>query len=269
MSESASPESASAVTRAGSEFTRLVEIMAKLRAPDGCPWDREQDFDSIKKYTLEETYEVLDAIDERDWKGLEEELGDFTLQAVFYAQMASEQGLFDMASALQTINEKLIRRHPHVFGDGDARTADDVKQRWDEIKAQEKQERKLLLDGVSRSQPALTEASQIASKAAGVGFDWDRIEQVYEKLEEEIGELQRTSDAAEREDELGDLLFVVVNLARFLKVDPEQALRKANAKFRRRFGSVETQLRDAGKEWRDSNIVELEEFWQRAKKAGL
>jgi MazG family protein len=269
MSESASPETASAAARAGSEFTRLVEIMARLRAPDGCPWDREQDFDSIKKYTLEETYEVLDAIDERDWKGLEEELGDYTLQAVFYAQMAAEQGLFDMESSLRSINEKLIRRHPHVFGDGDAKTADDVKQRWDEIKAQEKQERKMLLDGISRSQPALSEASQVASKAAGAGFDWSNIEQVYEKLEEEIAELKNTTNPAEREDELGDLLFVAVNLARFLKVDPEQALRKANAKFRRRFGSVETQLRDAGKEWRDSNIDEMEEFWQRAKKAGL
>ncbi len=262
-------DSDSPAQRAGSQFIRLVEIMAKLRAPGGCPWDLKQDFDSIKKYTLEETYEVLDAIDARDWKGLEEELGDFTLQAVFYAQMASEQGLFDMSGALQAINEKLIRRHPHIFGDGDAKTADDVKQRWDEIKASEKQDRKNLLDGVSRSQPALSEASQIASKAAGAGFDWDRIEQVYEKLEEEVAELKQTSTEAEREDEMGDLLFVAVNLARFLKVDPEQALRKANAKFRRRFGSVEDQLRESGKEWRDSNIVEMEEFWQRAKKAGL
>jgi tetrapyrrole methylase family protein/MazG family protein len=251
--------------QAGAEFSRLVEIMARLRAPDGCPWDREQNFDSIKKYTLEETYEVLDAIDDRDWKGLEEELGDYILQAVFYAQMASEENLFDAAGPLRAINEKLIRRHPHVFGDGSAKTADDVKQKWDEIKAGEKQERKRVLDGIPRSQPALSEASQIASKAAGVGFDWDRIEQVYEKLEEEVAELKNTSTQDEREDELGDLLFVAVNLARFLKVDPEQALRKANAKFRRRFNSVEDQMKEAGKDWKESNIEEMESFWQNAK----
>jgi MazG family protein len=265
----ASPDPAAIAERAGSEFSRLVSIMAKLRAPGGCPWDREQDFDSIKPYTLEETYEVLDAIDARDWTGLEEELGDYVLQAVFYAQMAAEENRFDISGSLQAINEKLIRRHPHVFADGDAQTSGEVKQRWDEIKATEKKERKQLLDGVSRSQPALSEASQIASKAAGVGFDWDRIEQVYEKMEEEIAELRNTSSHAEREDELGDLLFVAVNLARFLKVDPEQALRKANAKFRRRFSSVETQLRETGRDWRESNIEEMESFWQRAKKAGL
>jgi MazG family protein len=268
MSVSESP--AAVAARAGSEFTRLVEIMAKLRAPDGCPWDREQDFDSIKKYTLEETYEVLDAIDARDWTGLEEELGDFILQAVFYAEMAAEQGHFDIAGSLRAINEKLIRRHPHIFGDATARTAADVKQRWDEIKAAEKssEKRKLLLDGVSRAQPALAEAAQIASKAAGAGFDWSDISQVYDKLDEEVAELKDTSTEAEREDELGDLLFVVVNLARFLKVDPEQALRKANAKFRRRFGFVEEQLAEAGKPWNESNIEEMEAFWQQAKRIG-
>lgn len=247
----------------------MVSIMSKLRAPDGCPWDREQDFDSIKPYTLEETYEVLDAIDARDWKGLEEELGDYVLQAVFYAQMAAEEQRFDIEGSLRAINEKLIRRHPHVFGDGEAKTADAVKQKWDEIKAGEKKERKLLLEGVSRAQPALSEAAQIASKAAGVGFDWSNIGQVFEKLDEEVGELQRASTQAEREDELGDLLFVAVNLARFLKVDPEQALRKANAKFRRRFGSVETKLREAGKDWKESSIEEMEALWVEAKGAGL
>lgn len=245
--------------------------MARLRAPDGCPWDREQTFDSIKKHTLEETYEVLDAIDARDWTGLEEELGDYVLQAVFYAQMAEEAGLFNIAGSLRAINEKLIRRHPHIFGDGDAKTADEVLKKWDEIKAAEKgpdQKQKALLDGISRSQPALSEAAQIARKAAGVGFDWDRIQQVYDKLDEEVAELKAAATDDEREDELGDLLFVAVNLARFLKVDPEQALRKANAKFRRRFGSVEQQLRAAGKDWSESNIEEMEAFWQLAKKAG-
>ena len=268
MSISASPDTATVAARAGSQFTRLVEIMAQLRAPDGCPWDREQDFDSIKKYTLEETYEVLDAVDARDWTGLEEELGDFVLQAVFYAEMAAEAGHFDIADSIEAINRKLIRRHPHIFGDAVAKTAEDVKQRWDEIKATEKpaQKNRLLLEGVSRSQPGLAEASQIASKAAAVGFDWTDIAQVYDKLDEEVGELKRTSTDAEREDELGDLLFVVVNLARFLKVDPEQAMRKANAKFRRRFGSVEEQLRTAGKPWNESNIEEMEAFWQQAKR---
>lgn len=269
MADFESPGPAQGVAaRAGSQFTRLVEIMAKLRAPGGCPWDREQDFDSIKKYTLEETYEVLDAIDARDWKGLEEELGDFVLQAVFYAEMAAEAGHFDIVNSLEAINAKLIRRHPHIFGDATAKTADDVKQRWDAIKATEKPGlNKTLLQGVSRSQPSLAEASQIASKAAAAGFDWSDISQVYAKLDEEVDELKRTATDAEREDELGDLLFVAVNLARFLKVDPEQALRKANAKFRRRFGSVETQLAAAGKGFSESNIDEMEAFWQLAKKA--
>lgn len=244
--------------------------MARLRAPDGCPWDREQTFDSIKKHTLEETYEVLDAIDAKDWTGLEEELGDYVLQAVFYAQMAEEAKLFGIADSLRAINEKLIRRHPHIFGDGDAKTADEVLKKWDEIKAAEKgpEKKAALLDGISRAQPALSEAAQIARKAAGVGFDWDRIEQVYDKLDEEVSELKATKTDAEREDELGDLLFVAVNLARFLKVDPEQALRKANAKFRRRFGFVEQQLQAAGRDWKESNIDEMEAFWQLAKKAG-
>lgn len=240
--------------------------MAALRAPNGCPWDREQTFDSIKPYTLEETYEVFDAIDEKDWPGLKEELGDFVLQAVFYAQMASEENLFTIADSLEAINDKLIRRHPHIFGTGDAKTADEVKKKWDEIKAEEKPRPKALLDRVSRSTPALVEAQQIAAKAAGVGFDWENIGQVFEKLDEERQELQKAGTPAEHEDELGDLLFVVVNLARFLKVDPEQALRKTNAKFRRRFGFVEQGLAARGRNFGQSNIQEMEELWQEAKK---
>jgi MazG family protein len=184
--------------------------------------------------------------------------------------MAEEAKLFGIADSLRAINEKLIRRHPHIFGDGDAKTSDEVLKKWDEIKAAEKGAAKqaALLDGISRAQPALSEAAQIARKAAGVGFDWDRIEQVYDKLDEEVSELKATKTDAEREDELGDLLFVAVNLARFLKVDPEQALRKANAKFRRRFGFVEQQLQGSGRDWKDSNIEEMEAFWQLAKKAG-
>ncbi len=236
----------------GRRFERLVEIMARLRAPGGCPWDREQTFDSIKPYTLEETYEVLDAIDKRDWRGLAEELGDLMLQVVFYAQMAADEGRFGIDDSLDAICRKLVRRHPHVFGDAEAKTAGDVKLRWDAIKNEEKKERgeapKTLLAGVPRSLPALVEAQQIASKAAGVGFDWENVDQVLGKLDEEVAELheaRESGDAAAMEDELGDMLFVIVNIARFLHVDPEQALRKTNAKFRRRFTHVEEQLTSA------------------------
>jgi len=258
----------------GARFERLVALMARLRAPGGCPWDREQTFDSIKPYTIEETYEVLDAIDRRDWRGLAEELGDFMLQAVFYAQMAKDEGRFGIDDSLDAICEKLIRRHPHVFGDAQANTADDVKTRWDQIKGEEKKQRgeapKALLASVPRNMPALVEAQQIASKAAGAGFDWDNIEQVIGKLHEELDELRRardTSNPAEIEDELGDILFVIVNIARFLKVDPEQALRRTNAKFRRRFGYVEEHLASRGRSLAESNISEMEELWQEAKRS--
>ena len=259
---------------AGEKFQRLVEIMRRLRSPGGCPWDREQNFDTIKPYLLEETYEVMDSIDARDWRGLAEELGDLLLQAVFFAQMASEEGRFRIEDSIDHINNKLIRRHPHVFGDASARTAEDVKKRWDEIKKEEKQERGLesgeLLAGVPRTLPALVEAAQIASRAAGVGFDWDNTDHVLEKLEEELGELARararsTPDPAEIEDEIGDLLFVIVNVARFLKTDPEQALRKTNAKFRRRFGYVERKLAERGKTLKEAAIDEMEALWQEAK----
>jgi MazG family protein len=254
--------------------------MARLRGPEGCPWDREQSFDSIKPYTLEETYEVLDAVDRRAWPELAEELGDFMLQAVFYAQMAAEQGLFTIEDALDAINRKLVRRHPHVFGEESARTADDVKRIWGEVKAAEKEARRQteseagsgaggLLDGVPRAMPALVEAQQITSRAAGAGFDWENAAQVLEKLDEELGELEaarRTGSHGAIEDELGDLLFVVVNLARFVKVDPEQALRRTNAKFRARFGYIERALAERGKTLQDSNIVEMEELWQQAKR---
>jgi MazG family protein len=263
-------------SEAGEKFQRLVELMAQLRAPGGCPWDREQTFDSIKPYTLEETYEVLDAIDRRDWDGLAEELGDFLLQAVFYAEMAAEQDRFAIGDALDAINQKLVRRHPHVFGDGSAETASDVKRIWGEVKAAEKavkqdkgQNEAGLLGGVPRALPALVEAQQIASRAAGVGFDWENPEQVLEKLHEELAEFaeaRRKASQPELEDELGDLLFVLVNLARFVKVDPEQALRKTNAKFRRRFGFIEQKLAERGRKVQESNIQEMEALWQEAKR---
>ncbi len=258
---------------AGDKFQHLVSIMARLRGQGGCPWDREQTFDSIKPYTLEETYEVLDAIDKRDWPGLSEELGDYMLQAVFYAQMASEQALFRIEDALDAINQKLVRRHPHVFGEESAATAGDVKRIWGEVKAAEKKNKGQhdagLLDGVPRTLPALVEGQQIASRAAGVGFDWETAEQVIEKLHEELAELaeaRRNASQDELENEVGDLLFVLVNLARFVKVDPEQALRRTNAKFRKRWGFIEQKLAERGKTPAESTIGEMEELWQQAKK---
>jgi MazG family protein len=252
----------------GERFERLVGIMARLRAPGGCPWDREQNFDTIKPYLLEETYEVFDAIDQRDWQGLAEELGDLMLQAVFFAQMASEEDKFRIDDSLDAISEKLIRRHPHVFSDGTAKTSQDVLRRWDEIKADEKKAKGNLpqgrLDSVSRKLPALVEAQQISSKAAAAGFDWDNPEQVLEKLDEELRELaeaRQTGTPAEQESEIGDLFFVLVNLARKLHVDPEQALRKTNAKFRKRFAHVESR----GGFSPGSTIQQMEALWQEAK----
>jgi MazG family protein len=256
---------------AGAKFQRLVEIMSRLRAPGGCPWDREQTFDSIKPYMLEETYEVLDAIDRRDWDELRAELGDFMLQAVFFAQMASEEKLFDIGDSLDAINEKLIRRHPHVFADETAATGEDVKKRWDEIKAEERKLKDTpqgLLAGVPRALPALVEAQQITSRAARAGFDWSNADDVLAKLDEERLEFVEARERGSQdqiEDELGDLLFVLVNLARFVKVDPEQALRRTNTKFRERFGHVERRLAAQGRMVNGTPIEELEALWQEAK----
>src|SRR5271170_1361207 len=254
-------------TTTGARFERLAGIMERLRAPGGCPWDREQNFDTIKPYLLEETYEVLDAIDQRDWPNLAEELGDLMLQAVFFAQMASEEGKFRIDDSLDAICQKLIRRHPHIFGDGTAKTSDDVKRRWDEIKADEKKDQGKpqlgRLDSVPRKLPALVEAQQISSKAAAVGFDWENSGQVLDKLDEELRELaaaRENGTPAEVEGEIGDLLFVLVNLARLFKVDPEQALRKTNAKFRKRFAHVEKHAALPG-----ATLDEMEALWQEAK----
>jgi MazG family protein len=263
-------------TSAGEKFQLLVDLMTRLRAPGGCPWDREQTFDTIKPYLLEETYEVLDAIDARDWQELPGELGDLMLQAVFFSQMAEEENLFRIDDALDAITQKLIRRHPHVFGTETARTGDDVRKIWSEVKAQEREQNpkseirnpKSLLKTVPRSLPALVEAQQITSRAATVGFDWPSVTPVLEKLHEELDEFEsarRAGSPEQLEDELGDLLFVLVNLARFVKVDQEQALRKTNAKFRRRFGHVEEKLAERGASPADSNIEEMESLWQQAK----
>lgn len=253
---------------AGEKFRTLVEVMARLRAPGGCPWDRKQTFDTIKAYLLEETYEVIDAIDARDWPGLAEELGDLLLQPVFFAEMAAEEGLFTISDSLDAINEKLVRRHPHVFGDATAETAEDVKERWDEIKKREKKRsgpEESVLDAVPRNLPALIEAHKISDKAAGLGFEWPDISGVIEKLQEEATELataRASKDQEHIQHEIGDLLFTIVNLARFLKVDPEQALRRTNGRFRRRFERVEKEIAaDNG-----TSLERMEELWQEAKR---
>ena len=205
-------------------FQRLLAIMEQLRAPNGCPWDLEQDYDSLKKYLIEEAYEVIEAIDTKDFKQLAEELGDLMLQPVFLAQIAKEEGRFTINDSLNAINEKLIRRHPHIFSDGIAKTADDVKQRWDEIKKQENvlkgKQSEGLLGSIPRSMPALSEAREISRRAAKAGFDWENEGQVIDKLNEELVELSEAASASEKEGEVGDLLFVLVNLARFHGVDP-------------------------------------------------
>lgn len=264
--------------------------MARLRAPGGCPWDREQTFDTIKRYTLEETYEVLEAIDNRDWAELPGELGDLLLQVLFYAEMAQEEGRFTIDDVLDALANKLVARHPHVFGHVKAEDAHTVLKNWESLKAQEKvrktraTEPEPVLDSVSSKMPALLEAHKLSSKAAHVGFDWPEIRGLFDKLAEETRELQQYigelpgeaarprggSEMPEElrqriEDEVGDLFFVLVNLARWLSVDPESALRKTNRKFRRRFGYVEEQLRRRGKAPEQSNLEEMETLWQQAK----
>jgi MazG family protein len=281
----------------GAKFERAVSIMARLRAPGGCPWDREQTFDTIKRYTLEETYEVLEAIDNRDWKELTGELGDLLLQVLFYAEMAQEQGSFTIDDVLDALSNKLIHRHPHVFGDVEASDSAQVLKNWEALKAEEKRKGlhssgedlqttpELLLDGVSSKMPALQEAHKISSKAAHVGFDWPQVHGLFEKLSEETRELQehiqelpsgslnsREKPAIPRElqerveDEVGDLFFVMVNIARYLSVDPESALRKTNRKFRRRFGWLEEQLHRQGRTVEEATLDEMEALWQQAKK---
>jgi XTP/dITP diphosphohydrolase/ATP diphosphatase len=228
-------------------IAEAIAIMARLRGPDGCPWDREQTFDSIKRHTLEETYEVFDAIERRAWPELKDELGDLLLQVLFYSQMAAEAGYFTIDEVAANLNAKLVRRHPHIFGDAVATDADAVLRNWEQIKRTEKADAPMrpasLLGDVPRTMPAMLEAGKLGSRAAKVGFDWPDAGGLFEKLDEEIAELKAemaAGDSSSVEDELGDLLFTAVNLARHLRVDPESALRGANAKFRRRFAAMET-----------------------------
>ena len=241
------PENASA------QFQELVQIMARLRGKNGCPWDRKQTHESIKPYLVEETYEVLEAIDEGDPSKLREELGDLALQIVFHAQMAEETGCFTIADVLRAINEKLVRRHPHVFGDVKADTAQEVLFNWEQIKKQEREQtlgRASALDGVPRELPALLRAHRLQEKASRVGFDWKEAHEVFQKVDEEISELRAAIAGKEPdriEAELGDLLFSLVNLSRFIAVNPEEALRKTIARFIARFQYIEEELARRGK----------------------
>jgi MazG family protein len=288
----------------GERFERAVQIMARLRAPGGCPWDREQTFDTIKPYTLEETYEVLEAIDNRDWPELTGELGDLLLQVLFYSQMANEEGHFSVDDVLDRLSNKLVDRHPHVFGEVKADTPAEVLRNWEALKGEEKKKRlaagggentenaddaQSVLSGVSSKMPALMEAYKLSSRAAHVGFDWPEIEGLFAKLEEETMELreelkvvpvkgpsgmgiagsgkpQVAPELRERlEDEVGDLFFVLVNVARYLSLDPESALRKTNRKFKRRFQWMEERLRASGRTPQQASMDELETLWQQAK----
>lgn len=266
------------------DISRLIEIMTALRAPvTGCPWDVEQNFRTIAPYTIEEAYEVADAIARADMADLREELGDLLLQVVYHAQMAEEAGEFTFGDVVEGITKKMIRRHPHVFGNADARSAGMAKGMWEKIKAEEKAEKrsarlarghdpedsgKGFLDGVPLAFPALTRALKLQEKAARVGFDWGDAAPILDKIEEEIGELREAiaaKDQAATEDEFGDVLFALVNFARHLKLDPEAALSGTNDKFRTRFHVVEQALRAAGKSLEQATLDEMEEEWQRAK----
>jgi nucleoside triphosphate diphosphatase len=252
---------------------RLLEIMARLRDPEtGCPWDIEQDFDSIAPYTIEEAYEVADAIEQQNWAELEGELGDLLLQVVYHAQIGAERGLFDFNSVTKSIADKMLHRHPHVFGDESRdKSAEQQTSDWERIKAAERARKAAqngALDGVAIGLPALLRAYKLQNRAARVGFDWPSTDQVLDKIVEEAGELVEARDQkthADMEEEFGDLLFVMANLARHLKIDPEAALRQANSKFIRRFEGVEAELAAIGKTPAQSDLAEMDAFWDRVK----
>lgn len=262
------PDSDALVHEPSGRIERLLEIMARLRAPDGCPWDIEQTFATIAPYTLEEAHEVADAIARGAWDELRGELGDLLFQSVFHAQMAEDAGLFAFEDVVRAISDKMVARHPHVFGDESRdKSADQQTVDWEKIKAAERGPARTL-DGVAVALPALTRAVKLQRRAARVGFDWPSTTQVVDKIVEEARELVEARDTltqAEVEEEFGDLLFVMANLARHLKVDPEAALRAANAKFTRRFSRIEDWLTETGRRPEDSDLAEMDALWNRAK----
>ena len=253
------------------EFNELVNIMKKLRDKIGCPWDREQTRDSIKPYLIEEVYELLEAIEEKNPDKIKEELGDLLFQIIFHAELAKEQNEFDVFDVCLNVKEKMIRRHPHVFGNTKVSCSKEVLERWEEIKRKEPKnaDRKSALDGIPKELPSLLRAFRYQEKAAKVGFDWEKIDQVFEKVEEEMAELKQTlskKDKIEMEHELGDVLFSLVNVARFIKLNPEEAMRKAINRFFERFKYIETETRKRGLNLKDLSLQEMDKYWNEAKK---
>jgi len=269
---------------AGEWFEKLAAVQARLRAPDGCPWDREQTHASLRTYLIEEAYEVLEALESGDDAKFAEEMGDLLLQIVFHSEIAKEEGRFTVSDVIREVHDKMVRRHPHVFGEKRAKDSAEVLKNWEQIKKEERaaagkktpdapqEEGKVgsLMDGVSRALPAALEGFQLTRRAARIGFDWDNVEGVFDKLGEEGGELRQAvsaKDARRTEEEMGDLLFAAVNLARFLHVDPEIALKKANAKFSSRFRRMEDLAAKSGRALGDVPRAQMEEFWESAKRA--
>lgn len=258
------------------DIQKLVDLVERLRGENGCPWDREQTRESLKPMLIEEAYEVLDALDGVSPAELKEELGDLLFQVVFHAQIAQEKGEFHLADIIDRLHDKMVRRHPHVFGDADLKTSEDVLKNWEDIKAAEKGvdsssrsgSARSLLDGIPSQLPALHTAYQMTAKAARVGFDWPRLEDIIAKLQEESSELLEARAGQDQEKtagEVGDLLFVAVNIARFLGIDPETALRRSNRKFNRRFRQVEAGIKSQGREMRDATLAEMNALWEKAK----
>ncbi len=249
------------------QFAELVDIVKRLKAPDGCPWDREQTNASLLPYFLEEAYEVIESVDNENWQELKEELGDILLHAVFQAAIAEENGHFNIEDSLKNVNEKLVRRHPHVFGDAKADEAFHAKQNWEAQKHKEK-DRESRLDGVPKTLPALVRAQRLQQKASYAGFDWDKVEQVWDKIHEEIQELKEAQSNDMKDhitEEIGDVLFAVVNLARYLDIPAEDALRMTNQKFTDRFSKVEEGIKAQGKELEDATLEEMDAIWEMEK----
>jgi len=251
------------------QFSQIISIMRRLRAPGGCPWDAEQTHESLKRYLLEESYEVLEAIDNGSDELLKEELGDLLLQPVFHAAIAEERGAFTMDDVLSTLADKLIRRHPHVFGDQEIKDSESQIANWEKIKKAEKgEERRSALSGIPPHLPALMKAQKISEKASRVGFDWEHVDQVMAKVLEELHEFEEAMEQGRQdrmEAELGDLLFAIVNLGRFLSLDPEEALRKTIARFQSRFSHIEDRLHATGRHLQDARLDEMEALWAEAK----
>jgi nucleoside triphosphate diphosphatase len=268
----------------GDNLSKLVELMARLRAPDGCPWDRAQDYDSVKGLLLEEAYEVIDTVNARDFDALEDELGDLLFQVVFYSQLASEEKRFTIDDVVERVHAKLVRRHPHVFGEIRASNAEEALASWNNVKEQEREaaqrekgessgRRPSLLEGISETMPSTLEAYELGVRAAEAGFDWAKVEDLLDKVEEELRELRQEipvragNDVRRVEQEVGDLMFAAANLARYLHSDPESCLRRANRKFTARFQKLEREVEKRGKQVRECSAEELDEIWERVKKS--